>query len=157
MNSAITRQVSVDLITDTPNEIIEWFNNLWSKLCIIETNVHHNMGGEIIYYTNNEEKHWIFYEDDKDDKFWCNIERYWLIMETKFNINYIDIQLLTKLLVENALNNTIAIPHSRYLTKYSNVENVLDNIKKVVIPTPNKTWRLKHYKVDNVLSNIKNV
>ena len=110
MNNSIIRQLKIDLITDTSNAIINWFNDLWSKLYIIETDVHHNDGGEFLYYMNNDEKYWIFLRDDKKEKFWCNYSNYWSLLESKFNLNYGDIQELTKFLVENALNNTVATP-----------------------------------------------
>ena len=35
--STITRQIQIDLITCTPNPIVEWFNSIWYSLSIIDT------------------------------------------------------------------------------------------------------------------------
>ena len=59
----ITRQLQIDIITDTPNIIYEWFNEfLWNEICLLKINVFHERGGETIYYKLvNDEKIPIFY------------------------------------------------------------------------------------------------
>ena len=102
------RQLSIDLITDTPNDIITWFNDLWSRMHVIETEVYYRNGGELIYYIiNDNQKEYIFYHDKKYNSFWCSHYRYWTILESKFNLSYTDIQDVTEILVENALNHKI--------------------------------------------------
>ena len=149
MNSAIIRQLSIDLITDAHNPIIEWFNDLWSKLYVIETDVYHKEGGEFIYYMNNDEKLWIFLQDDESNLFWCNYDTYWSILESKFKFNYDDIQYLTKFLVENALNNSVATPHKLAFPSAVRVENVLNNS----VATPGWRFNADCRRVENALNN----
>lgn len=112
MNQLI-RDLQIDLILDNPNPIIDTFNGIWNDLSVIESNVYHERGGEFIYYDSNKE--WIFYQDDKNDNFWCHYDRYWSIFVFKVNINHTYIPLITKFLVEKALNNRIATPDYRLL------------------------------------------
>lgn len=148
--NSIVRQLKIDLITDTPNRIIEWFNDLWNTLCIIETNVYHKDGGEFVYYVVNDlGKQWIFFQDDKNEQFWCNYNQYWLILETNFNLEFIDIQSITKLLVENALNNNVATTVFKIEFICKTVENALNN--SVATPSTKKTSYA--FSVENALNN----
>lgn len=47
---SIIRQINIATITDTPNPIIDWFNDLWSQMHKVETNVFNQDGNEFIYY-----------------------------------------------------------------------------------------------------------
>ncbi len=129
---ALIRQINIDLITDRPNPIIEWFNVLWDQLYIIETDVYHNNGGEFIYFQIiDEQKKMIFYQDNNNSKFWCNHNQYWSILTSKFNIGYVTIQSLTKVLVENALtNNVIETAHPSFISPV-----VLNKINDVLYNT----------------------
>ena len=164
MNSTTFRQLKIDLITSDYNPIIEWFSDIWFKLSMVEANVYHNDGDEFIYYISNDPKQWIFFRDDKNNKFWCNHTKYWVVFDSKFNITYTDIQAITKILVENALNASVKIPY--YMSSVP-VENALNNavIAKphahnqeilhtinVVIPTPRPTLK---FKVERTLNNNK--
>lgn len=149
--NTIVRQLKIDLITDTPNRIIEWFNGIWNTLCIIETNVYHKDGEEFVYYVVNDlGKQWFFYQDDKNDRFWCNYNHYWAFLENKLSINYSGIQEITKLLVDNALNNSVATPQNT--SKY--IPNTVDDTlnKSVAIPQDAKGYQW--CKVDNAFKNI---
>ena len=135
-NNSISRQLKIDLITDTPNDIIVWFNELWLQILVIETNVYHNNGGEIIYYINdNHNKQWIFFREDITNQFWCNYNYYWRILDNKYDIKYSDIQCVTKVLVENVLNTN-------------------NTIKNVVIPPPTSETFFHTGSIDNALNNI---
>ena len=148
---AIVRQLNIDIITDTPNPIVEWFNDIWSRLYIIETNVFHKNGKEFIYYIIDDDKKrgFFFFQDNKNDKFWCDYDKYWSVLTSKFSLNYHDIQMVTKLLVENALNNSVATPPPRkgYFARL--VENVLNNS----VATPVESDIYSNWKVENVLNN----
>ena len=122
----LVRQLSIDLITDTPNSIIEWFDALWNKLTIVEINVYHKKGGELVYYIDGQPKIPIFYQDDENNRFWCNHHSYWLILKSDFNLNYYDIQGITKLLVENALISSVATPSLWQNRAIPAVENALN-------------------------------
>ena len=150
MGNALTRQISIDLITNDTNPIIEWFNELWSKLYVIETNVYHTNGKEFIYFINNGNKNqYVFYQDDENERFWCNTNRYWSILENKFRLNYYDTQMVTKILVENALNNSVTSPRIMESLLLIKVENALNN--SVSLPTANGSSPLG--KVGNALNN----
>ena len=124
------RQIQINLITDASNPIIEWFNSIWNRVHVIETDVYHKGGGELIYYIIIEgKKQWIFFRDDKNTKFWCNHDHYWSYFYSNFTTKYTDIQDITKLLVDNALNNSVATPNYLTLNLLSSVDDVLNNIK----------------------------
>ena len=82
-------------------------------------------GGEFIYFNNNKE--WVFFKDNKSDLFWCNYHRYWSFFETKFNLKYHEIQALTKIMVEESLNNDVATPKVYASNRHLRVEESLNN------------------------------
>ena len=131
----ILRQLKIDLITSDYNPILEWFNDLWSHLYVIEADVCHEDGGEFIYYRIiNNVKVYIFYQDNSN-KFWCNYKHYWLNFVSKFNLEYSEIQSITKMLIENSLNNSIA-PNPIYTHVYNDeIYSVLNNINKRINDT----------------------
>ena len=83
----IVRNIQIDLIMDNPNPIIDTFNGIWTSLSVIEVDVYHSNGGEFVFY--DIENKWIFFLDNKDKFFWCKEDRYWEIMMSKFNIDYL--------------------------------------------------------------------
>lgn len=152
MSNSTIRQLKIDMITDEPNLLLDWFNDIWIKLSIIETDVYHQDGGEIIYYIDGDIKQWVFYQDNKNDIFYCDYDHYWSILETKVDLNYNDIQDVTKLLVDNALNNSVSIPHTQLLAEFDQVDNVLNN--SVSIP---KVMVVQYQgKVDNAINKYTN-
>jgi hypothetical protein len=115
------------MITDTPNSIMEWFNDLWYQLSIVEINVYHENGGEFIYYlTNdyNQTKQIIFFQDNKNTI-------YWQVLKSKIKGNYISVRHVSKFLIENALS--IDIP--------------------VVVPLPESDNIHARYKIEKALIN----
>ena len=137
------------MITDTPNPIIEWFNDIWSKMYITETNVYHTQGGEYIFYQIiDNEKKWIFLRDDKNSRFLCEYYNYWSVFESKFSLKYTEIQTITKLLVENALNESIP-NFFQCLSDTKVVDNALNNS----VPSPRLTSVTPNSKIENALNN----
>ena len=125
MRNSIIRQMKIDLITDTHNPIIEWFNNIWSNLDVIETDVCHRKGGEIIYYkTVNGTKKTIFFRDDKNRFFVASHELYWQHLDS-FNMDYQMNKKITKFLVESKLNEEISLP-------WSSISERLDTVNKQI-------------------------
>ena len=109
--SSITRRITIDLITGDYNPIIEWFNELWSKLQFIKTDVYHSSGGETIYYIDIDDmKSYVFFIDNTQNKLMCSSENYWSVFVNKFNIGYYEIRDATKILIEHALNISVGIP-----------------------------------------------
>ena len=132
-NNSIVRQLNIDLITDEPNPLLNWFNSIWSQLNIIETDVYHNDGGELIYYKifDNVEK-MIFYQDNKNDIFWCSYDNYWSILENMLIRDYYIIHDITKLLVDNALNTVTTI-----IILYEQRYPIVGNALKKSLSSPN--------------------
>ena len=125
--SPVIRQITIDMITDTPNPILVWFNDLWAKLNIIETDVYQTDGGELIYYIIEDDKKIpIFYQDIKNVRFWCDYNHYWQILNNKFDIDYNDTTYITKLLVENALKYSITTPVDDVFYENGRVMNALN-------------------------------
>jgi hypothetical protein len=111
----IIRSFTIDFITGNPNQYIEWFESMWSNLICIETNVYHDRGGEFIYvkwdkshpFTQNDigDCGWIFFRDEGLGRFWVDNLRYWSVLNYDFLLPQDAIRMITKLLVEDKLNN----------------------------------------------------
>ncbi len=117
------RDIKIDLLMGNQNPIIERFREMTKDLCIINCDVYNEDGMEFIYF--NQEREWIFYQDAKNGKFWTNYYRYWSILEREFRLEYLEIQSITKLLVEEVLKREVAKPHINVWTPTKMVEEAL--------------------------------
>ena len=103
---SIIRQMKIDLITDTYNSIIKNFLRICKNLYIIETNVYHDRGGEIVYHRIvNGRKEWLFYYDDDKKRLWCNSKRYWDGLRLDFKLDSFQVQEITHFLFDEILSN----------------------------------------------------
>jgi len=94
------RDIKIDMVTGNQNPIIELFNQITDGVVIINCEVYNKEGMEFIYHKDGE---WIFFQDLKNEKFWCNYDRYWQFFECEMGLRYFEIQSITKYLVEEAL------------------------------------------------------
>jgi hypothetical protein len=117
------RDIKIDLLMGNQNPIIERFREMTKDLCIINCDVYNEDGMEFIYF--NQEREWIFYQDAKNGKFWTNYYRYWSILEREFRLEYLEIQSLTKLLVEEVIMREVAAPESGESYAQQRVEEAL--------------------------------
>ena len=101
------RDIKIDLLTGNKNPVIDLFNQITSGIQIICCDVYETHGLEFIYYKDDE---WIFYQDCKNENFWCNHTKYWSLFETNLKLKYEEIQAITKYLVEGALKREVSIP-----------------------------------------------
>ena len=99
------RDIKIDLVMGNQNPIVDLFKELTDGIKIINCDVYNKDGLEFIYY--NKEKEWIFYQDVKNEKFWCDYSRYWSVFENKLNLEYKETQAITKFLVEEALKREL--------------------------------------------------
>lgn len=107
--NAQARKIQIDLITDTPNDIHKWFIAYWGKLYVAEVDLYLDDGNEFIYYKFTDKgRQWVFFQND--ERFYCNYQYYWMLMESKFRFGYNDIECITKVLIEHVLNKEIAVP-----------------------------------------------
>ncbi len=106
------RQLRIAMITGNSTPIMEWFNGLWKQLKVVETNVYGSKGGEFIYYINTttDEREVVFYHNSNGETFWCNHPLYWEILHDTFGIGYKPAQEITKMLMDDVLNTSIAPP-----------------------------------------------
>ena len=104
------RDIKIDLVMGNKNPIIDMFCEITNGLGIINCNVYNEDGMEFIYY--NREGEWIFYQDCKNEKFWAHYKRYWVLLESYFDLEYREIQAITKLLVEEALKREVDTPYT---------------------------------------------
>jgi hypothetical protein len=104
------RDIKIDLLMGNKNPIIDLFCEITNGLGIINCNVYNEDGMEFIYY--NKEGEWIFYQDCKNEKFWAHYKRYWVLLESYFDLEYREIQAITKLLVEEALKREVDTPYT---------------------------------------------
>ncbi len=106
MNAAV-RQLTIAMITDTHNRIVEWFSSAWDHMESIETE-NNGVCGIIYYFHFEGRNHWIFYIDD--NKFKCNKNSYWKPFKRNFKLELEDILHITKILVESKLNSLVPEP-----------------------------------------------
>lgn len=119
IDCSLTRQIKIDLITDTPNAIVSWFEDLCSNIRVIETDIYHIYGGEYIYYTIDKEI--LFYRNDRLGAFSCSNDLYWNILSSEFNIKYDNIEEITKLLIERIFQFKISMAIRSDFDNYINL------------------------------------
>ena len=130
------RDIKIDLLMGNQNPILDMFRKITDGMGIINCDVYNKDGLEFIYY--NREREWIFYQDAKNGEFWAHYKRYWSILEREFRLEYEEIQALTKLLVEEALNREVAT--STFIKGFTSlrVEEALK--REVTTPNSGGTW-----------------
>jgi hypothetical protein len=117
------RDIKIDLLMDNKNPIVDLFCNLTSGIEIINCDVYNKDGLEFIYHKDGQ---WIFYQDAKNGKFWVNYKRYWVILESYFDLEYREIQSITKLLVEKTLKREVTTPRVCITGNCTMVEEALN-------------------------------
>ncbi len=111
MNSdALVRQLKIALITGEQNTIKDWFDGFLVKLTVVETNVYRAGSGEFIYYYDGDIEKIIFFRDDREGKFYCNVQFYWNHLVFHYYLNSNSIEEITKILVDNAFGIDIKTP-----------------------------------------------
>ena len=116
------RDIKIDLLIGNKNPVIGLFCEITSGIEIINCNVYNEEGLEFIYHKDGQ---WIFYQDCKNERFWVNYYKYWSIFESKFGLNYEEIQAITRVLVEEALKREVSTPAYIDVSCYSVVEDAL--------------------------------
>ena len=116
------RDIKIDLLMGNQNPIIDLFNQITEGIEIINCHVYDIHGLEFIYHKDGE---WIFYQDCKNKNFWCNHMKYWSFFESNLQLGYVEIQAITKYLVEEALKREVNTPHKRHLPPTNHVEEAL--------------------------------
>lgn len=140
------RDIKIDMVMGNKNPIIDLFCEITNGLGIINCNVYNDEGMEFIYY--NKEGEWIFYQDCKNEKFWAHYKRYWVLLESYFDLEYREIQAITKLLVEEMIKQEVNTP---YAPAYSNLSAVEEALKRNV-GTPLKSYIGSMKLVEEVLN-----
>ena len=138
------RDIKLDLLMGNQNPIVDLFKEITKDIKIINTNVYNEEGLEFIYYKPSTNE-WIFFQDAKNGKFWCNFATYWSFFESK--IGYLEIQSITKYLVEETLKREVTTPDFFDIKRYSLVEKTL----KREVTTPNSEALLSATMVEEVL------
>ena len=138
------RDIKIDLLIGNKNPVIDLFCEITSGIEIINCNVYNEEGLEFIYHKDGQ---WIFFQDYKNERFWVNYYKYWSIFESKFRLNYEEIQAITKVLVEEALKREVSTPTRDFSSKSNRVEEAL----KREVSTPVGTMVMYLVKVEEVL------
>lgn len=123
------RDIKIDLLIGNQNPIIDLFNKITDGINIINCPVYNEDGLEFIYHKDGE---WIFYQDSKNEKFWTNYYKYWTLFESNFSLEYLEIQAITKYLVEEALKREVSTPH--FLHRYTSM--LVEETLKREVSTP---------------------
>ena len=98
------RDIKLDLLMGKQNPIVNLFNQITKDIKIINCEVYHKEGIEFIYFSGDK---WIFYQDCNNEEFWCNYDIYWSLFESNFDLEYLEIQAITKYLVEETLKRDV--------------------------------------------------
>jgi len=123
------RDLKLDLVLGNKNTIIDKFNEITKNLKVINTKVYVDHGQELIFYNENSE--WIFYQDLKNEDFWCNYKLYWSFFEDKC-LKYEEIQEITKYMVEETLKIKVDTPtHIPSITM-----KLVEETLKIKVDTP---------------------
>ena len=101
------RDIKIDLLTGSQNPAIDLFSQITDGTEIINCDVYETHGLEFIYHKDGE---WIFYQDCKNKNFWCSHAKYWSHFESSLQLDYREIQAITKYLVEEALKREVVTP-----------------------------------------------
>ena len=133
------RDIKIDLLMGNQNPVIDLFNQITDGIQIINCDVYEKHGQEFIYFANaktaeqyHKDGEWIFYQDCKNEKFWCNYRKYWSLFESNFHLKYEEIQAITKVLVEEALKREVGTPCSGgYI-----IPNMVEEALKREVGTP---------------------
>ena len=148
------RDIKIDLLTGNKNPIIDLFNQITEGIQIICCDVYEKHGQEFIYFANaktaeqyHKDGEWIFYQDCKNEKFWCNYRKYWSFFESNFGLNYVEIQSITKVLVEKALKREVGTTHFDDANLIYKVEDAL----KREVGTPQTVKNLLNVWVEDAL------
>jgi hypothetical protein len=138
------RDIKIDLLMGNQNSIVDLFCNITSGIEIINCDVYNKDGLEFIYHKDGQ---WIFYQDAKNGKFWANYKRYWVILESYFDLEYREIQSITKLLVEKTLKREVTTPVTIDVTSNDGFSKpALEKTLKRELTTP--------YSISNNLSKV---
>lgn len=142
------RDIKLDLLMGNQNPILDLFNEITTGIKIINCNVYDKDGLEFIYFVpaKSRKNDWIFYQDAKNGKFWCNFGTYWSLFESK-GLEYLEIQSITKYLVEEALKREVATPVRKHILKFEKVEEAL----KREVSTPNSLFPTLTFAVEEAL------
>lgn len=133
------RDIKIDLLTGSQNPVIDLFYEISSGIEIVNCHVYENHGLEFIYHKDGQ---WIFYQDCKNEKFWGCYNRYWSLFESNFGLNYVEIQSITKYLVEEALKREVITPVKLSYDRFGKVEEALK--REMITPTSvNFMWEFK--------------
>ena len=116
------RDIKIDLLIGNKNPVIDLFCEITSGIEIINCNVYNEEGLEFIYHKDGQ---WIFFQDYKNERFWVNYYKYWSIFESKFRLNYEEIQAITRVLVEEALKREVSTPVGTMVMYLVKVEEAL--------------------------------
>lgn len=140
------RDIKIDQLTGSKNPIVDLFCQITAGMKIINCDVYNKDGLEFIYFVP-EKNEWIFYQDAKKDKFWCNFATYWSFFESKLGLEYLEIQAITKHLVEDALKREVVTPYMYWKRNAPAVEDAL----KREVATPPKLKNIKQSAVEEAL------
>ena len=140
------RDIKLDLLMGNQNPIVDLFNQITKDIKIINTNVYNEEGLEFIY-SQPSTNEWIFFQDAKNDNFWCNFATYWSFFECKLGLEYLEIQAITKYLVEESLKREVSTPYIPMKHKQQKVEDAL----KREVTTPSTAQAIHFRKVEEAL------
>ena len=138
------RDIKLDLLFGKQNPIVNLFNQITKDIKIINCEVYHKEGIEFIYYKDDQ---WIFYQDCNNEEFWCNHDIYWSLFESNFDLEYEDIQSITKYLVEEALKREVDTPGG---VTYTNTSRVEEALKREL----NTTYWIGSPTIDSVIDSV---
>jgi len=143
------RDIKIDMLTGSQNPAIDLFCQITDGIEIICCDVYETHGLEFIYHKDGE---WIFYQDCKNKNFWCSHAKYWSHFESSLQLDYGEIQAITKYLVEEALKREVSTPQA--VSKFANLHLSSTQVEEALkreVSTPRKFVLEPLYEVEEAL------
>ena len=109
-------------------EIVNLFNDKLSDLIIF---INESYPDEINYM--KPDGSWIMQQDNKYDRLWIRYDGFWEVLESKFCMEYTDIQNLIQAMVERAFKHKVSTP----VTKNNIIPVLVERAFKHKVSTPN--------------------
>lgn len=111
--STLLRKLAIDILLDSPNDLIAQFNLLFGVCKCMEVNIFSTTNSEVVYYkTVGAEKIFVVYIEVERHQLWFSNKYFWTPMNKNRNIWSNEFSGVITLLLESALNMTLPHAHN---------------------------------------------
>lgn len=109
--NAVIRKLTIDMVTDSFNPIVEYFDSVWDQLYRFRTDVYKDYSNEYIYfYYSNQDigiKKWVFYLDEQTRILYYNHNNFGNHLCHKFDLIPDEADVIVSILFSKAMDMNI--------------------------------------------------